>query len=51
MKAYFASLTPKGWFLLTIPLVAIAYPIAAVVVPIVIKALVPEVVRSVLHMM
>ena len=48
MKAYFANLPTKTWMLLVVPAVAIAYPIATVVVPAVLRAVVPEVVRSVL---
>ena len=48
MKAYFANLPTKTWLLLVVPAVALAYPIAAMVLPAVIRAVVPEVVRSVL---
>jgi hypothetical protein len=48
MKAYFNNLTMKTWLLLVVPTLAIAYPIARVVVPAVIRAVVPEVVRNVL---
>jgi hypothetical protein len=48
MKAYFSNLPMKIWLLLIVPTLAIAYPIACVVVPAVIHAVVPEVVRNVL---
>jgi hypothetical protein len=48
MKAYFNNLTMKTWLLLVVPALAIAYPIARVVVPAVVRAVVPEVVRNVL---
>ena len=48
MKAYLANLPTKTWVLLIVPAVALAYPIATVVVPAVLRAVVPEVVRSVL---
>jgi hypothetical protein len=48
MKAYFNSLPMKTWLLLVLPALALAYPIARIVVPAVIHAVVPEVVRSVL---
>lgn len=48
MKAYLTNLPTKVWFLLVVPAVALAYPIARVVVPAVLHAVVPEVVRTVL---
>ena len=48
MKAYFNNLNMKTWLLMVIPTLAIAYPIARIVVPAVIRAVVPEVVRNVL---
>ena len=48
MKAYFANLPTKTWLLLVVPAVALAYPIATMVLPAVVRAVVPEVVRSVL---
>ena len=48
MRAYLANLTPKTWMLL--PVVAIAYPVVTVVLPAVVRAVVPEVVRSVLRL-
>ena len=48
MKAYFANLPTRTWALLVIPAVLIAYPIVTVVVPAVLRAVVPEVVRTVL---
>ena len=49
MKAYFTNLSTRGWFLLVVPAVALAYPVVQVVVPAVVHAVVPEVVRSVLR--
>jgi len=48
MKAYFNKLPTRTWLLLVMPLVVLAYPIARIVVPAVLHAVVPEVVRSVL---
>ncbi len=48
MKAHFNRLPMKTWLLLVVPALAVAYPIARVVVPAVIHAVVPEVVRNVL---
>jgi hypothetical protein len=48
MKAYFNNLPTKTWLLLVVPLVVLAYPIVRIVVPAVLHAVVPEVVRSVL---
>jgi len=48
MKAYFTNLPTKTWLLLVVPAVLIAYPVVRIVVPAVLHAVVPEVVRSVL---
>jgi hypothetical protein len=48
MKAYFSNLPTKIWLLLVLPAIVVAYPVAKIVVPAVIHAVVPEVVRSVL---
>jgi hypothetical protein len=48
MKAYFTNLPTRTWLLIVVPAVVIAYPVARMVVPAVIHAVVPEVVRSVL---
>jgi len=50
MKAYFNNLPTKTWLLLVIPAVVLAYPVARIVVPAVLHAVVPEVVRSVLSL-
>jgi hypothetical protein len=50
MRAYLANLTPKIRMLLAVPAVAIAYVIVTMVVPAVVHATVPEVVRSVLRL-
>jgi len=50
MKAYFNNLPMKTWALLVLPVVAIAYPVVRIVVPAVVHAVVPDVVRTVLHM-
>ena len=49
MKSYFTNLTTRTWMLLVIPAVMVAYPVGRIVVPAVIHAVVPEVVRTVLH--
>ena len=49
MKAHMANLTARTWALLTLPLIAVAYPIVTMVLPAIIRAIVPEVVRTVLH--
>ena len=48
MKANFTSLPPRFWVLLVVPAIVLAYPIVRLIVPAVIHAVVPEVVRSVL---
>jgi hypothetical protein len=51
MKAYFTNLPVKIWLLLVVSGVLLAYPIVRVVVAATISAVVPEVVRTVLHLM
>jgi hypothetical protein len=48
MKTYFTNLPTKTWLLVILPVVVAAYPIVRIVVPAVVHAFVPEVVRSVL---
>jgi hypothetical protein len=48
MRTYFNNLPTKTWLLLVVPAVVLAYPIARLVVPAVLHAVVPQVVRSVL---
>jgi hypothetical protein len=48
MKAYLNNLPMKIWLLMVVPMLLAAYPIARVVVPSVLHAVVPEVVRNVL---
>jgi hypothetical protein len=50
MKAYFEKLPAALWALFMLPAVALAYPIVRIVVPVVINAVVPETVRTVLHL-
>jgi hypothetical protein len=50
MRACLANLTTKARILLAVPLIAIAYIIVTIVVPAVVHAAVPEVVRSVLSL-
>jgi hypothetical protein len=48
MRAYFTNLPNRTWFLLVLPAIVLAYPVARVVIPAVLHAVVPEVVRDVL---
>ena len=48
MKAYFTNLPTRIWLLLVVPAVVMAYPVAQIVVPAVVHAVVPEAVRTVL---
>jgi len=48
MKAYFTNLPMRIWLLLVVPAVVIAYPLVCIVVPAVVRAIVPEAVRTVL---
>jgi hypothetical protein len=49
MKAYFSKLPTKHWLLFVVPALVIGYPIARIVLPAVVHAVLPEVVRNVLH--
>jgi hypothetical protein len=51
MRAYLAKLTPTVRMVLAVPLLWIAYVVVMNVVPAILRAVVPEVVRSVLSMM
>jgi len=51
MKAYLANLPSKIWMLLTLSGVVIAYPVVMVVLPAIIRAMVPEAVRSILSLL
>jgi hypothetical protein len=48
MRAYLNNLPMRTWLLLMVPAVVIAYPLVSVILPAVIRAVVPEVVRTVL---
>ena len=50
MRAYLANLTPKTRILLALPIVAIAYPVVTCLIPAIVRAVVPDVVRSVLSL-
>lgn len=51
MKAYFANLSVRTFLLFVLPVLIIGYPVVRVVIPTVVHAVVPEVVRTVLHLM
>ncbi len=50
MRAFLAKLPPKARMLLALPLLAIAYPVVMIVLPAIVHAIVPDVVRSVLKL-
>jgi hypothetical protein len=50
MRAYLAKLSPKARMLLALPLLAMAYPVVMIVLPAIVHAIVPDVVRSVLKL-
>jgi hypothetical protein len=50
MRAYLAKLSPKVRILLALPLIAISYPVVMIVLPALVRAIVPDVVRSVLSL-
>ncbi|HEY6339423.1 MAG TPA: hypothetical protein VIW68_13095 [Candidatus Sulfotelmatobacter sp.] len=51
MKTHFNNLSSTAWALVAIPLIAVAYPVVTIVVPAVLRAVVPESVRAVLSML
>ncbi len=50
MRAYLAKLPPALRVALALPLLAVAYPVILIVIPALIRAAVPDVVRSVLNL-
>jgi hypothetical protein len=50
MKAYINNLPMVSWLGLVLAALLIAYPVAQIVIPTVMHAVVPEVVRAVLRM-
>lgn len=50
MRAYLANLKSGTKLLLALPVIAIAYPVVTIVVPDVIRAVVPQAVRVVLSL-
>jgi hypothetical protein len=46
MRAYLAKLTPKTWTLLAVTAAALAYPVVSMVLPAVVHAAVPAVLRT-----
>jgi hypothetical protein len=50
MRAYFSNLTPRTRMLLAVPAVVLAYVIVTMIVPAVVHAAVPDVVRQVLQL-
>jgi len=51
MRGQLARLRSKGFLLVLIPAIVLSYPLLTIVVPAVVRAVVPEVVRSVLHLL
>ena len=48
MRTYLHNLPMRIWLMVVVPAIVVAYPVVRVVLPCVIHAVVPEVVRSVL---
>jgi len=48
VKAYLANLPMRTWLLLAVPAIVSAYPVVRIVIPALARAVVPEVVRTVL---
>ncbi len=51
MRDLLAKLTPSMRFMLALPLIAAAYPVVMILLPALVRAVVPEAVRSVLSLM
>ena len=51
MRAYIAQLRTRTAIMLAIPLLAVAYPVVTILLPALIRAVVPNVVRTVLTLM
>ncbi|MCU1304731.1 MAG: hypothetical protein JWQ87_5015 [Candidatus Sulfotelmatobacter sp.] len=51
MRTYFSNLSPKTRMMLAVPLLVLAYPVITVVLPALVRALLPDAVRSVLSVM
>jgi len=49
MRAYLTNLPMRSWLLFVVAAVVIAYPVVNIVLPAVARAVVPEVVRTVLR--
>jgi hypothetical protein len=50
MKAYLAKLPTNTWAVAAVTVVLVAYPIGRIIVPAVLHAVVPDLVRTVLHL-
>jgi hypothetical protein len=50
MRAHLAKLTPAMRLVVALPLIAAAYPVVMILLPAVVRAIVPEAVRSVLSL-
>jgi hypothetical protein len=50
MRSYLANLNSRTAMLLAVPLLAIAYSIVTMVLPAIVRAMIPDVVRSVLNL-
>jgi len=48
MKAYLANLPMRTWLLLVVPALAVAYPVVSIAIPALLRAVLPEAVRTVL---
>ena len=51
MRAYLSNLSPRTWVWVTVPLVVVAYPLFTLVLPLVFRAVLPEVVRNFLSLL
>ena len=49
MKHFLANLASRNWLLLAMVAVVASYPLVRIVVPAAVHAVVPEVVRTILH--
>ena len=49
MRAYFAKLTPRASMIVALSLLALAYPVVTILLPLLVRAMVPDVVQEVLR--
>lgn len=51
MKAYFSNLPTRTWLLIVVPAAALCYPIVCTLIPAIVHAVVPDVVKNLLSLL